>query len=753
MNLLSLKRTGGFASDDGSNKIHAADVKNALTSNSQLYSTEGAQLITGLKEGKFDLDLQAVAEQLKPSLESSNTTDKFQNKTGMLVASFVASFGQSPKDYLQLAISTESKAPQGTVFAHADGAEYEVAYSPESFDNQSLVDHLAISVGLNYKISRQSPAMEMIYRTVPLTPEQGGIDITVPSLYVQNTLRHDLSGGESDFGLRRVMDATIDHTVLNDNSTTLIPIYTDAGKDKFVAESVVAPFEFTSGRRTVTTSALALGKTINLFGLGQADTIQRVGQSDYTEALDRNIGVDSVFFAVGGTTIRWDTRGLPFSRFVKGPEQGGRSLLLNFPLTTLILGPDSVDYEGEELSGGVFDTINNGKYKVRLKTVLTGNADVERGTVTVSASQVEVMNIQNEAGALIPLTSGAGKAIVDGLANLNVVGWFPDARVTNSNHRHLGLMLNVRTVTERLQTRLRSPFFVPYPVNEDRDQTIMDYLTFAVGAYMNNEAVTTLINYHERLMRLTGGLRGQMTVGDYELNSLPIEGVGRYLVNPYVAEVNINLLNGQSLETTGNLENANAVLINAVRSIAFEILQNTNYENAARYMDGGDTANNWKIALVTSPAIKQFFSVSGDTRTLGANLPFQLESDPDARLRNTMYMTFIREGDGIDPLNAGVNLMTPTLVSTITTTRNNRVATECVVQPRFQHYNLLPIIVKFNVSGVFELLESVMPFRVQNQPVDAFEGSPVTGTTPGTGTTDPVTPPAGGDSGAGTTTP
>jgi len=750
MKLNDLKRKSGFQNVGGDRKINAHAVKDALLSNSQLYSVESAQLIGDLKEGKFDLDLTQAVEALRPSLESSNAEGAPVNSTGLMVAGFLASFGQDPKSYLSLAVSTESKAPAGTVFAHADGAEFDSAYSTESFDNQSLVDHLAISVGLNYKISRQSPAMEMIYRTVPLTPEQGGVDITVPSLYVQNTLRHDLSGDASDFGLRRVMDSTIDHTVLNDNSTALIPVYTDAGKDKFVAESVVEPFESVVGRRTVTTSALALNKTINLFGLGQADTIQRVGQSDYTEAMDRNIGVDSVYFAVGGKTIRWDTRGLPFSRFVKGPEQGGRQLMLNFPLTTLILGPGSTDYEGTVLTGGVFDIITTGKYKVRLRTVLTGNADVERGTVTVSASQVEVLNVQNEAGDMVPLTTGAGKSIVDGLANLGVVGWYPDARVTNSNHRHLGLMLNVRTVTERLQTRLRSPFFVPYPVNEERDQTIMDYLTFAVGAYMNNEAVSTLINYHERLMRLTGGLRGAMTAGDFELNALPIEGVGRYLINPYVAEVNINLLNGQSLETSGNLENANAVLINAVRSIAFEILQNTNYENACRYMDGGDTAQPWKIALVTSPAIKQFFSVSGDTRTLGANLPFQLESDPDSRLRNTMYMTFIREGDGIDPLNAGVNLMTPTLVSSITTTRNNRVATECVVQPRFQHYNLLPIIVKFNVSGVFELLESVMPFRVQNQPVDAFEGSPSTGTTPTGGNETPVTAPAGGtDSGAG----
>lgn len=715
------------------------------------YSAESSDLIAALADNSFEAkaDLGSIANNLKAILEPNNKEAEYQNKPGMIAASFVSAFAGNPEAYLQAFASNESKQlGANTSLAQVSGLEFDSVYSKESFDNQTLNEHLGISIGLNYKIARQGPAMEMVYRTIPLTPDTGGIDIEVPNLYVQNTLRHSADGSAADFGLRRVIDSSIDYRVLNDNSTKLIPQVTTEAAANFVAAGVVAPFDHQEGRRLVKTSALVLGREINLFGVSQADTMQRVGQSDYTEALDRNVGIESAYLTLGADTLRFDTKGLPYSRFVKGPEQGARSMILSFPLTTLTLDKNSTQYDGDALAGAIFTTIKNGGYKVRLSTTLTGSLDVERGGIEVNASQVRVLSIVNEAGDEIPLTTGTvGPAIVSGLASLKVEGWWPDARLTNTNHRHLGLMLNVRPIKERLLTRVRSPFFVPYPLGEDRDQTVMDWLTFAVSSYINNEAVGTMIGYHERLMRLTGGLRGEQTVGDFELNSLPIEGIARYLINPYVQTVQVNLLEqAQSQETVANVENGQEVLLNVIRSLAFDILQRTNYENACRFVDGGEMTKQWDIALVTSKKIERFMQRSGDSRTLGAGLSFQLEGDVDARLSDSMYMTLVRKGEGLDILSSGVMLLTPTLVSTISVTRDSRPANEAVVQPRFQHYNLLPIIVKLEVTGVDELLEQTLPFRIKD--VTPATGGSDTGTGAGTGGT--TTGGTGGvDSGAG----
>lgn len=728
------------------------------------YSVEGKELVSSLKDGSFEnkIQLGAIAEKLKTTLSfeaaavSTNGAPDYSfnsRQAGLASASLIMAFAADPASYQRACISFEQKAlPEGSSIANATGLEHDSIsefYSKESFDNQNLVDSLFLSVGLNYKIARQGPAMDMMYRPLPMTPDQGAFDIEIPCLYVQNNVKHAQDGSPSDFGLRRVLDAAIDHEILNDNATAIIPGYNDVTKENFVETAVVEPFEKTEGRRVVTTSALKVNRTINLFGLGNVDNIQRVGQADYSEALDRNIGVASVFLRLGSDTLVVDTRMAPYSRFYKGPEQGGRSVKLSFPVTLLELNKDSLNYLGEALTAPVFQTIATGKYTVRCKFTLNGDGDVERGTVSVNPSQVEVMSIYDELGGAVSLTGTIGKGIVDGLQAIVVSGWYPDARLTNSNHRYLGLQLNTRPVRERLLSRTRAPFFVPYPLGEERDQTVLDQLTYVVGQYTNNEGIGTMIGYHERTMRLTnGGLRGNLTMGDFELNSKPIEGISRWLINPYVVELNVDFRNAQSLETSNNVENACETLYNVLRSAAFDGLQRSNYETVCRFVDGGEVANKWRLAIVTSPKIKRFLTLQGDSRTLGADLPFQLESDIDNRMVGKLYMGLVRDGDGFDPMSNGIMLLTPTMVTTITATRDNSPRKEAVVQPRFQHYQILPWLIKVNVFGVDELLESTLPFRVENRPVEAFGGStivpPVVTPTP----TPPVT--GGDDSGAGT---
>lgn len=703
-----IKRSNRY--NTGISGVSAQRVKEVLHGAAS-YSAEAADIASMLSKGNLEaLDLTSMESHLAPAfgLESPAA-----GGAALSAAAFVASIGKAPGEYLRM-LSQESKMAGNAPTAQSFGSEWENYYSAESFDNQSLIDNLNLSVGLTYKIARQGPAMDMIYRVIALTPEQGGVDIKVPNLFVQNTLRHATDGSESDFGLRRVIDASIDYTVLNDNSTRLIPTHNSATAAMFVPTSDVTPFVYTDGRRTVTTSALAVSKTINLFGVGQLDSINRVGQADYTEALDRNIGIAQVYLKLGSDVLAWETRGLPYSRFVKTPEQGGRAMKLDFPMTSLVIDGNTKDYAGDDLSATVFETIATQGYRVRLSAVLNGSLDVERGTVNINPGVVEVKSITTSTGETVALTSTEGQAIVNGLAALTITGWWPDAQLTNTNHRHLGLMMNVRDITERFLVKTRAPFFVPFPISEDRDQTVMDQLAFAVGTYINNEAIGTLIEYHSRLMRLTGGVQGDMTSGDFEVNQMVIEGIARHLINPYVVEVDVDLQeNAQSTSTLENVLNGQEVLINKLRSIGFDILQKTNYENACRYMDGGEIVKKWKWALVTSRTIERFMTVTGDSRTLGAGMPYQLESDLDARLKDTLYMTLVREGDDIDVLSSGMMLMTPSLVTTITATRDGSPRKEAVVQPRFQHYHLLPILVKVNVSGVTELLEEFIQFKVK----------------------------------------
>lgn len=731
MAILNINKGGNAFHKSGVGDSFVNRLKTALASDNS-YSTESESNLAALRSGAADkIDLGAFATKLANAVsdgeEVSLESAMDQNAAGIGLGSLLWSVGNSAGDYLKMLSKESMKAADGAGIASSYASEFADIYSTESFDNQTLNDFMPVSIALAYTTGRQSPGMEAVYRTIALTPDQGGVDIEVPLLFTANTLAHANDGSASDFGFRRVSDSSIDHRILKDDTTKVIPTHNVTTAANFMPTASVTPWDKADGRRNVTTSAMLIGKDINLLGIGQLDAVSRAGQADYTEALDRNIGLDQVFATLGNDTIAFNVKGVPYSRFVKSVEQGGKKLTLNLPLSALQVDKNSVAYDGEALEGAIFETIADGGYKVRLKVTLTGNVDVERGVISVNAGVVSVASIVDELGQLVSLTDagGVGPSIVTGLAGLKIEGWTVDANLTNSNHRHLGLMLNVRTVKERLLTRVRSPIYVPFPVTEDRDQTVLDWLTFATQQQKDADGLTQLIEYHARLMDQTGGIRGDLTPGDFEENALAIEGVGRHLVNAYIQTLRVKLENTQSLDTDSNINNAQTTLLNTLRSVYFDIMQKTNYENVARYMDGGQITKKFYPVFITSETVHRFMTVQGDTRTLGADVPFQTFPYVDQRLRTTeidaetseeidvdsMYMVLVREGDGVDPLTAGVMLNTPSLVATLQVSRGGRVNKEIVTQPRYAHYNLCPIVVKIEIEGVHDLLRETLPFK------------------------------------------
>jgi len=302
-------RKDGFA---GKQKLSHNVVRSAIESTSA-YSFESAEVIQQMRNGSFDpAALNPIQKALSTSFESALGADNI-NPVGVALASVVLAAGQQPGDLLRM-LTTESKLPKDGDIAMAIGSEYDSVYSPESYDNQNLTDHLSVSIGVNYQMAQADTAMAAWYRPIPLTPDTGYVSLEVPNLFVQNTLRHADDGSPSDFGFRRVIDSAIDASILANEATTIIPGYTAKTKDLFVDEALVEPFEKTEGRRTVLTSALAVGKTQNLFGLGQTDSIARSGQADFTEALDRDIGISDLYLALGDDVLRFDVKGMPFSR-------------------------------------------------------------------------------------------------------------------------------------------------------------------------------------------------------------------------------------------------------------------------------------------------------------------------------------------------------------------------------------------------------------------------------------------------------
>lgn len=105
----------------------------------------------------------------------------------------------------------------------------------------------------------------------------------------------------------------------------------------------------------------------------------------------------------------------------------------------------------------------------------------------------------------------------------------------------------------------------------------------------------------------------------------------------------------------------------------------------------------------------------------------------DARVRGEIYWTFVRNTEGLDPLNSGSMLWIPELISHVNVARNDAQIREAMVQPRSRHVNHLPIWGKVKVEGLAEVLSEgwKIPVGTFSGNTDTPIASPIVPGTPG----------------------
>ncbi|QTH80223.1 putative major capsid protein [Pseudomonas phage pPa_SNUABM_DT01] len=611
--------------------------------------------------------------------------------------------------------------------------------SMEAFDNSNLTDFIGLSMVYNQKVAKQGEFAEAFYRTVILTPEQGGADVTIRSHLVLNHFLHNTRGDHADFKQRRLLEAAINYKILADQSTTLVPEVHSGNADLFVPESKVERRNVELGNRTVTTAPLLLGKRVNLVGLAQNTLVKIAGQANQTDALDRAVGLKSLYLQLGDADVlSFDVETMPRAAFIKGNQGLARELELNFRTSSLQLNAHSVNYKGEALVAPVLKQIVDGGYTVTLSMTVTGQVDTEKGNASVNAAPINVEKVVNAAGEILSTTAaGVGKDIADGLAELAIIGWEPNARLSNANRRLRGLQLNSSEYTERYPVMLGSPLSIPSPLAEARGMADIDLLVTAARLRNDNMAITTLL-------RFTDGLSRWRFLTDV-VNSddlLPeVEGIARFLVKPWYRERDLDLRTlVVSLRSYERVQDVQAALANVLRSDIQDAILESNYKTALDAYTGytGEKVN---VLIGSDPKTASYILQTGDSRTLGDDITFEKVSSVDQRIRKQIFWTFKRPTEGLDPLNCGTHFWIPELISHVNVSRDETQIREAMVQPRNRHVNHLPIFGKINVIGLDEVLSEGWAIPVATFPGDADD---TTGQDPvgGAGT--------GSDTGAGT---
>lgn len=651
-----------------------------------------------------------ISETLKTSFEELADNSQslgFESLEGapLEAGTMIALAAGSPVDYARAALTNQAESTNGIQVISAESAgtygslDFRDTHSLESFDQKELANMLPFSIAFNVQASRQDEFSETFYPTTVVSPENGGIDISVDRTTVHNAIRHQANGKTTDFDQRNLVEAVSDASILADESTALVPFVQDnVEQDDIFLDGVDATYREVAGV-DVKTKPLAIGQDIDLLGVSQHPKLVGAGVMDHTDTIDARMGLNNLYLRKGdsGEILRFNVSRLPRNGFLKSVEGSDREMELNFRSEALALNADTTGVDGSEPS--YLQSVRDGNYTVRLALDVKGNAQVEYGSVMVYAAPVKVANIEDEDGNRISLTEGAGKTIVSNLNGLQVIGYELLAARTNTNRRTRGLLLNSIRLTERFAIPLGAPISAPSPAGSDRDTRDLDSLIQAARIRNSNNAVTTLLNYADTLRAYVQNRR----LGH---GHPAIEGTGRHLIVPFFQETNLNIKETiNSVKSKERAEDITAVLVNAIRDISYRMYRDSGYQAALDMSSMGGKKP--ELLVGTDSVIQRHLMVPGDSRTFGAGFESaKVVTSFDSRMDNKIVMTFGRSGggDGPDPIGFGTHAWIPELASSIMVSRDGATYQEAMVQPRSRHINNLPIMAVINVEGLEDVL-------------------------------------------------
>lgn len=688
------------------------------------------------ERGEIEASMEGHYQDLKQAFADAGIP---VNSAQLSAGAMLRTVAMNPAAYQRKAYNAQVVSQEGVnVVPVDDSASYgfvdKLHPSLEAFDNSNLLDFVGLSVMYTIQAARQDAFSEAFFRTTVVTPDNGGVDIAIRNQLVFNHFLHDSFGTPANFNQRRLLDAAINYNILSDNSTTLLPevLEDDSNAEFFVAEDAVPPRYIDLGNRTVRTAPLKIDQRVDLIGISQNNLAKKNGVADNTDSLDRMTGIKNVYMQIGdGDVLKFNLLNLPKSYFIKANEGRMRQQFLHYTTKSQQLNAHTLTAADQEPTNATLKTIVDQKLVVSIGFTLTGDLDTEFGNISVNGSRVEVVSVYNAAGEKLSLKDGVGKSIVDGLKALEIIGWDPNARLSNANKRERGLQLNNQEYVERYPIPLGPPISIPSPLAENRDAGEMNSLIAATRLRNSNNAVTKLISYADALNSFVNvpevGIDGDLTP--------EIEGIARFLIHPWFKETTIHLPDIiNSLTSADRINDVQAVLVNTLRNGIYAAYRDSNIQTALDAITGY-TGEKVKVLIGTDPILGRYIVTPGDTRTIGDGLDFVKVTSMDKRIYGDIYYTFIREGEGVDPLNFGSHLWIPELISNVQVSRNNAQFREAMVQNRSRHVVHLPVLGRIRVTGLEEAVGDRTTFQVNERAgaTDTTGQNAATGTVVGDG--------------------
>lgn len=598
-------------------------------------------------------------------------------------------------------------------FGVADGA-VERPFAMEAYDERDNRNSQVYSIVYNLLASRQDDFGEAFFPTIVVNPNEVGITLSAKIFYAFNDFKRSVTGALANYGRKNIIRAYADADILMNEQTKAVPVYRATGGSDdntavFVPSTELAPWSVSLGNGIdLETSALAVGKKIDLIGLSQTNELLNSGMMSASDTLDTYLKLDSVFVKLTDGTatdiVKFDISNLPGSTFTFAPQGNGRKMILNLDSDSIVVTPTFKKVDGANLAA--LDQFASNSWNGLVRISLSGNVSLDKGDTVINPGSLELIAVRNAVGDLVAGSHADYVAAAALIAGAEIIGYSLTAYRANSNLRQRGQLIDSQVENQVIPVLYRSPISTIAPVidNGGDDTSSLQRLITVTGVRVSNAAVTALLAAET-------ALKSYVPVADSVGNVPETFGIGRFYVKPafYTETLAMSSI-VDSLKSHERAQDIKAAIVEKLRYYAAEMYRSSQYKAAAMVLSG-NIGFKPTIIIGTDPVIYNYIMVDGDLRTLGDQFDVKVVSTLDSRASGKIFMSFgvfdASRNSGVNPLNFGNMLWSPEVTAVLPISRDGQVSRELIVAPRYLHVVHIPILCVLNISGLSAVTSKV----------------------------------------------
>jgi len=591
--------------------------------------------------------------------------------------------------------------------------EIRESIATESFDEKVTDQWRYHSYAIAMSAAKQSEFGSLWYRTQMLTPDNAGFILSIRrNVCWDGYMMSDLAGGKIAEDLKTNINVgLLDYTVTETETVELKPVVRPGVNDMFFVDpTLVAPQPVDTQGTPYNTNFLTFttnGEGGNLIALGQTPDRLQKGTPNQTDSLDSYFAIGKVLVKVTNAdgskkeVFEWDVEGTPGATFLAARESNFRNSDAKFWPRDIRL---TVDQKTQaHAASELLAAAQTAGLIVQLGFNIDGRVNHEFGNYEVTGSNTHV------AGVLKRVTEGENSKLVEvdvkssevtaALAGLKfeVYGWSPVSRLTNINQLEMGKRIDSDMMKFGFMIPTLSPITIQKPamVEDDKTYPKMEAMQAYYRLQIRNAAVTSLLNRADTMLKYLGNDQ------PHDIESVPqLEGLGQYYVKSYYLEDEIDVLKDlNSLRSDKKVVDIQGLITSRMQEAVSRADQLTGYSSILKQEFGENTKAH--VAIGTDLRLPLYMMTQGDDRTLGINYNFTIASVSDLRMKNLIFMSFTLPNQSeIHPLDFGILGMIPEYIVNFMNIREQRVATEIRLTPRYRFFHFLPILIKFTVKNL-----------------------------------------------------